>query len=64
MCGEVMTTKDISPRASFMKKSLFAGALIVAVLASNAASADDSLYPWWIKLPYPKDWDKRIGEDF
>ncbi len=56
-----------------MGKGIFASASLIALLASNAASAADLSvlapsgavpYAWGDPAPYPKDWDKRIGYDF
>jgi len=50
---------------------LVAGVALIALLAPNAASAVDNYYfgpeppyLWGRPLPYPKDWDRRIGWDF
>src|SRR6266581_2392111 len=56
-----------------MGKGIFASVPLIALLASNAASAADLSvlapsgavpYAWGYPAPYPKDWDKRIGYDF
>src|ERR1700720_3835055 len=56
-----------------MKRIVLASVSLIALLASNAGrAADVSLatpasavpYAWGYPAPYPKDWDKRIGDNF
>jgi len=55
-----------------MKKVIRAGVSLIALVASSAAMAADLVvkapipstpYGWDAPPPYPKDWDKRIGDD-